>query len=191
MSVDALEKRITLLEKQNRELMDRYEIYEILTRFGRAVDRLDRELLLSCFHPDAIDDHSIFVGSPDEIVKNTIDGLNQHQTTSQHCLTSHRCDLQGDIAHTETHYYFAGMNPQGPPLILAGGRYFDRLERRNGKWAIAARVHRMEWWGAPADMKPPEKIDPQAEHEPRRDKSDPSYERPLTITRRKPGYRLA
>ena len=31
------------------------------------------------------------------------------------------------------------------PLIVSGGRYIDRLERRDGRWAIVARVCLVEW----------------------------------------------
>jgi hypothetical protein len=32
-------------------------------RYSRAIDRLDRELLLSVYHEDAVDDHGVFVGT--------------------------------------------------------------------------------------------------------------------------------
>jgi hypothetical protein len=31
-------------------------------RYSRGIDRLDRDMLLSAYHPDAIDDHGMFVG---------------------------------------------------------------------------------------------------------------------------------
>jgi hypothetical protein len=48
----------------------------------------------------------------------------------------------------------------------------------------------MEWWGAPGDMKAPEKIDSSAEHEVARDRSDPSYERPLELAQKTAGWRV-
>jgi hypothetical protein len=34
-------------------------------RCCRGVDRMDRELLLSAYHSDAVDDHGMFVGGPE------------------------------------------------------------------------------------------------------------------------------
>ena len=48
-----------------RQLADRQAIHDVVVRYCRAVDRMDRELLLTCYHPDAIDHHGIFVGSPE------------------------------------------------------------------------------------------------------------------------------
>jgi hypothetical protein len=48
-------------------------------------------------------------------------------------------DLNGDEAHGETYYMFWGDNKVGAPT-LAFGRYIDRFEKRDGRWAIARRV---------------------------------------------------
>jgi hypothetical protein len=34
--------------------------------YSRGIDRLDRELLMSVYHEDAIDDHGVFVGNREE-----------------------------------------------------------------------------------------------------------------------------
>src|SRR5882724_2908499 len=44
-----------------RQLLDRQAILDCLHRYTRGVDRLDRQLLLSAYHADAIDDHGLFV----------------------------------------------------------------------------------------------------------------------------------
>ncbi|MNG25643.1 hypothetical protein D3C85_1152060 [compost metagenome] len=101
---------------------------------------------------------------------------------------NHRCDFDGPTtAHSETYWIFSGLNQLGAPLTLSGGRYLDRFEKREGRWAIAARKCVIEWTGAldSVDM-------PQANLEAYaatgralRDKSDPSYMRPLVIERDK------
>ena len=190
MSIEELEKRVLQLETRNRALMDRQEIHEIVMRYCRAVDRLDRELLLSCYHPDAINDHGIFLGSPEALADWVFPWSRDSQIATQHCITNHFCDVEGDVAHAESYYHCADMNRQGPPLLLCGGRYIDRFERRKGKWGIVARVHRMEWWGTPGEMKAPEKVDSSPQHDVARDRSDPSYERPLSITQKAAGWRV-
>ena len=49
-----------------RELHDKQSIREVLTRYCRAVDRMDRDLLISVYHPDAVDDHGFFVGARED-----------------------------------------------------------------------------------------------------------------------------
>jgi hypothetical protein len=184
------------IERTVRELRDRQEIHECLMRYSRAVDRLDRDLLLSVYHEDAIDDHGMFVGDREEFADWVVAMHGSTHLSHQHCLFNHTCELDGDVAHTETYYMFAGMNREGAPLSMSGGRYLDRFERRDGRWAIAARVCVRDW--APLDTRPdPEDPStmtairhalPPAVLEfmrtgplPTRSRHDPSYERPLRI----------
>ncbi len=177
-----------------RLLLDRQEILDCLMRYSRGVDRLDRDLLLSCYHEDAIDDHGMFVGDREEFADWVVDMHSSTHSSHQHCLFNHSCELDGDVAHTETYYMFAGMNRQGTPLVMSGGRYLDRFERRAGRWAIAHRVCVRDW--APVEDQP-DPDDPSTLTAiraalppavlafmrggplPTRDHRDPSYARPL------------
>ena len=92
----------------------------------------------------------------------------------------------GDVAHTETYYLFVGRNRDDSNWI-AGGRYIDRLERRNGTWKIAMRTNAIEWSGMVPTMAIPfsDVPDIHGNGAPSRSKDDPSYRRPLT-NKRKP-----
>ncbi|MBU3738793.1 MAG: nuclear transport factor 2 family protein, partial [Rhodoferax sp.] len=57
------------LRKQVQELTDRHAIHDCIARYCRGVDRLDKALCLSAFHPDALDEHGKFVGTPEEFVQ--------------------------------------------------------------------------------------------------------------------------
>jgi ketosteroid isomerase-like protein len=175
-----------------RTIADRMAIHDCLTRYCRAVDRLDRELLLSVYHPDAIDDHGVFVGGPEAFADWVIAYHSRAQNATQHIITNHSCDLDGDVAHTETYYLFAAMNVTGAPLTLAGGRYIDRFEKREGRWAIAARKVASDWAGAPGEsiLSPEGRAALNGGASPKRDKSDPSYDRPLTIDTTRIGYQF-
>jgi len=183
------------LAKAVRELQDRQAIHDCLMTYSRGIDRMDRELLLSVYHEDAIDDHGLFVGSPVEFVDWAFKMHSSAHLSHQHCILNYTCDLDGDVAHTETYYLFVGMNRKGRPLSVSGGRYLDRFEKRNGRWAIAARVCVRDWAPLPAV---PERLDQAAltavpdldertarllrtGAQPRRDREDVSYQRPLTI----------
>jgi hypothetical protein len=180
------------IQKTLLELRDRQEIYDCLMRYCRGVDRLDRELLLSAYHPDAIDDHGIFLGNPQQFADWAFALHRKHQTVTQHTINNHSCDLQGDTAHTESYYLFAGMNIEGTPLTVCGGRYIDRFERRDGRWGIAARMSFLEWQGSPGEVfVRREQIDPNDHsHESSRSRDDPSYARPLNITSTRAAFRI-
>jgi ketosteroid isomerase-like protein len=183
------------LERTVVELADRQAIHDCLMTYSRAVDRLDRELLISVYHPDAVDDHGVFVGGPEEFADWAIAMHTATHLSHQHCVLNYTCELDGDVAHTETYYMFVGMNRAGEPLAMSGGRYVDRLEKRDGRWAIATRVCVRDW--APlAEI--PESLDAasmtvvkglddrtkqlmRAGAQPRRDRDDISYERPLGV----------
>ena len=141
MPIPSLEQMHAMLQ----EILDREAIRDCLMRYARGVDRFDRELILSAFHPDFIDEHGKFVGTREEFADWALD---QHSTThlsTQHFLMNHRCDLAGETAHSETYFMFVGMNRKGKPLQLNGGRYVDRLEKRDGTWAIAYRELLRDW----------------------------------------------
>jgi hypothetical protein len=178
------------------ELLDRQAISDCLMTYSRGVDRLDRALIVSAYHPDAIDDHGMFVGDPEEFADWVIGMHSATHLSHQHCLFNHSCELDGTVAHTETYYMFVGMNRTGPPLVVSGGRYLDRFEKRDGRWAIADRLCIRDW--APVadtpDLTDPSTLTaisgvlPPSVREfmrrgapPTRDRHDPSYRRPLAV----------
>ncbi len=178
------------LEAMVQELHDGQAIRDCLVRYCRGVDRLDRELIVSCYHEDAVDDHGLFVGSPTGFADWVIPLHAKAQHTTQHIITNHTCELDGDVAHAETYWMFAGMNTQGPPLMISGGRYIDRFERRGGKWAIALRKCVSDWRGVPGEgfLPPAAREAMNSGARTTRDKSDPSYERPLSFDPARMGY---
>jgi len=167
-------------------LLDRQDILDCLTRFSRGIDRFDRELFLSAFFPDATIAAGPFVGGPDKLYEWAAAMHEQGQTATHHNLLNHSCEVDGDVAHAETYYLFVGRNRDDSNWI-AGGRYIDRLERRDGAWKIALRTNAIEWSGL-VPSTPIPFADVPGIHEngvPSRSKQDPSYQRPLT-NKRKP-----
>jgi hypothetical protein len=139
-------------------------------------------------------DHGVFVGTREQFVDWVIPMHTAAQLSHQHCILNYTIELDGDVAHTESYYLFVGMNRHGTPLSMGGGRYLDRFTKRDGRWAIAARVCVRDW--APLAA-PPDVLDqaaltavpltpeiaelarsgPQVS----RDRNDPSYQRPLPV----------
>lgn len=169
-------------EKMSRleNLLDRQDIYDCLVRFSRAMDRFDRDLFLSAFHANAVISAGEFVAGPVEIYDWARDLHDHGQSATHHNLLNHSCDIDGDTAHAETYYLFVGRNRDDSNWI-AGGRYLDRLERRNGEWKIAFRTNAIEWSGIVPTLPIPfaEVADLYLNGTPSRSKDDPSYWRPL------------
>ncbi|RAY16313.1 nuclear transport factor 2 family protein [Actinomadura craniellae] len=166
-------------------LLDRQQVLDCLVRFSRGMDRFDRELFLSAFHADATIAAGPFVGGPADLYDWASELHGQGQSATHHNLLNHTCDIEGDVAHTETYYLFVGRNRDDSNWI-AGGRYLDRLERRDGRWRIALRTNAIEWSGTAPTMPIPyaEVPDIHLNGTPARGKDDPSYRRPLTNQRK-------
>lgn len=173
---------------QLQHLLDRQAIMDCLYRYTRGVDRLDRELLLSAYHPDAIDDHGAFVGGPVAFVEFAFPRHRRDQQCTNHLLMNHQCEIEGNVAHAETLCLYIGVNRSGTTDVV-GCRYVDRLERREGEWKIFRRVCVTDWFGG---LHGESHFDPslravveqlQANAHTARDRSDISYCRPLEITR--------
>ena len=126
-----------------RDLLDRDAIWQVMVRLARGLDRRDRDLVLSCYHEDAIDDHHVFIGTAADVTDWALDFSERGNLAFHHKLSNHSCEVDGDDAHAETYYTFTGINV-APPHSLSFGRYVDHLQRRNGEWRIANRVCVME-----------------------------------------------
>ena len=167
------------------QLLDRQDILDCLIRFSRGMDRFDRDIFLSAFHPDAIIAAGEFVGGPVALYDWARQLHDRGQSATHHNLLNHSCDIDGDTAHTETYYLFVGRNRDDSNWI-AGGRYIDRLERREGSWKIALRTNAIEWSGLVPTLPIPfaDVPDINLNGAAARDKEDPSYRRPLSNRRK-------
>jgi hypothetical protein len=171
-------------------LLDRQDILDCLTRFARGMDRFDRDLFLSAFHDDATIAAGPFVGAPAECWDWAVPMHRATQVLHHHALLNHSADIAGDVAHAETYYQFIARNHPfekgaGETVMLAGGRYIDRLERRGGVWRIALRTNLIEWSCLNPALPLPfgDVPDIAANGVSARDRSDPSYLRPLVNRR--------
>jgi len=162
-----------------QELLDRQDITECLQRYSRGLDRSDRELAKSAYHPDALDDHQAYIG-PGHGLVDWGDGFHHEVWAShQHYLCNCTIELDGDTAHTETYFIVAARKRDSFETFLCGGRYIDRLERREGEWKIAARICTSEWV---LEEEVAAKMIP-ISFPISRDRDDVSYQRPLQVER--------
>lgn len=131
-------------------LESRVEILDVLARYARGIDRLDRELVVSCYHPDAVDEHGMYGGR----VVDFVDSAFERQAgieMSSHCMFQSLVEFPGpDVAAVETYARAVERHLTDPPGGLrddvVGLRYLDRMERRaSGRWLIAHRTVIIDW----------------------------------------------
>jgi hypothetical protein len=180
------------LEASFDYVRSRLDILDCVNRYTRGMDRLDRDSALSAFHEDAQLEYGVFAGTPTQFFDYFEELHRNYHHSTNHMICNHVCELDGDTAHTETYFAVATNNVDLPPFGLAGGRYVDRFERRDGRWAIAARVCIGEWDSTPghemaeallAKFREVTSIS--------RDRVDVSYQRPLTIAPERMGTNIA
>lgn len=167
-------------------LLDRQAIHDCLLRFCRGMDRFDRALYLSAFHDDAVMAAGPYVGDAPGCWDWAKPMHEAGQVLTHHCLLNHMVEIDGNTAHSECYYQFAARNHPfeaggSETVMLAGGRYIDRFERRDGVWKIALRTNLIEWSCVQPSLPPPfgDVPDIGLNGMSARDKSDPSYMRPL------------
>jgi hypothetical protein len=171
---------MTDIPAELQRLIDRQAILDTIHRYCRALDRHDDELLASVFHPDAIDNHGPWVGGREAFVRWANHECHEGLMAHQHHITTHRCELDGDVAHTESYVLFIHREGDGRTVLMGGGRYLDRFERRDGEWRIALRRLVMDL-GATADGSRFTESDGMGYPLGVWNRSDPSYQRPLEL----------
>lgn len=136
--------RLARLER----VADRQEITDVIYRYCRGIDRCDDELVRSCYHPDATDDHGDFRGGVEDFIAYIGRGLPRFERT-MHFIGNVLIEPEGDVARVESYivaYHRLARSRTKPERdYIVGLRYVDDFERRAGEWRIAARVCVFEW----------------------------------------------
>lgn len=163
------------MQKTLEELLAEAAIRDVQIRYCRAVDRMDFDLLRSCFHPDATAEYGFFQGGVDAFVEMAGREL-QAYTGTVHFTGNQLVEVDGDSAWAE-HYTTASHRcpaDEAGPLrdYVAIVRYVDRMERRNGDWRIARRILVLD--SSRTDPVPDGGPGPRSQGA-RRDRLDPSY----------------
>ena len=135
------------MDPEVRRSLDELAIRRVLARYCRGIDRMDQDLVRSCYHPDATESHGSFEGTLDEYLAWVWKLLGRYDATF-HFLGNVLVDpVDDDRARCETygiaHHRTAGGGAVGN--LVTGFRYVDRFERRDGEWRIAHRTAVTEW----------------------------------------------
>jgi hypothetical protein len=131
------------------ELLAREEIREVLLRYTRGIDRLDLDVVRSCYHADAHDDHGAYRGDLEGFLTWVADVLSYFEST-MHFVGNQLIEVDGDTAHAESYcvayHRRRAHDGEDPYDLVTALRYVDRLERRaDRRWRIADRVCVFDW----------------------------------------------
>ena len=165
-----------------RYLKDRQAILDCINMQSRGHDRHDVDLLTASYHDDGWDEHGSAINRGPDYAEwaNTTHAAGSQ--VNMHHLTTHSCEIDGDVAHAESYVIGVLLNHDGVTARILCGRYLDRLERRDGVWRLAVRRSTAEvaFTAEASILQAPafrERHFPTGS----RDKRDLSYQRPLEI----------
>ena len=140
---------------QLQALLAREQIRECITGLARGEDRRNAPMISASYWPDATTDYGVFQGTFSDYLAWVVPGSDVIKNT-QHVLGQSVIQIDGEDARAETHvisYHRLAMGEEERDTCV-GGRYLDRLERRDGEWRISARAMLYDWyqdWGRSID----------------------------------------
>jgi hypothetical protein len=130
-------------------------ITDVLHRYCRALDRMDRTLALSCWHEGGTDEHTpLFSGLATDFV-DWVFALHAPMQLTRHVLSNILIEVEGEEAWSESYWTVLLRIERGGQLvdIWGGGRYIDHHRCVDGKWAFVHRRSVHDWDRAmPLDM---------------------------------------
>ncbi|MCZ8132377.1 MAG: nuclear transport factor 2 family protein [Steroidobacteraceae bacterium] len=139
-----LADRVAALEHEVGRHRDLAAIHEVLHRYARALDWLDDALLDTVFFDDAAIDYGFFRGSGREF-RPLLMQVERTYGRRWHFTSQVEIHLAGDRADVRSYNLSVASVPVSPvppaDLGMFYGWYVDRMEKREGRWGIAARKH--------------------------------------------------
>ena len=112
---------MTTLPRELQELVDRQQIYHVLTSYCRALDRCDVELMKSVYWEDGYDDHGVFAGNAQEFAEFIIRGIQEWFEVTQHTICT----------FIDRYGLAIGSGPECGSSVSSAG---DRAPSRSRSW---------------------------------------------------------
>lgn len=151
------------LKPTAEQLIARAEIYDVLLRYMRGVDRRDMSLVRSAFHPGATQTNPYLAPGEAGTVEGLIDLMSANALRipmSMHLLGNIVYEFASEeLAIVESYliaYQVHRPDDGGQGFRETGSRYLDRFEKRDGEWKISKRILPLNFVRpiAPADDEP-------------------------------------
>lgn len=177
-----MEQELAALQREVRYLRDRQDVLDCISRHARGHDRHDVDLLTAAYHADGVDEHGHAVNSGPAYAEWANATHAATSSSHLHHVTTHTCELDGDVAHCESYVIVVLLSPDGGTTSIMCGRYVDRLEKRAGIWRIAVRRATVDAVAtADASLLAHPSFRQQGYVRGTRGGDDVSYQRPLTL----------
>ena len=129
-------------------MSDSDAIRHVLYTYCRGIDRRRLDLVRSCYHPDATDHHGDYRGGVDGAIEHFHRELDRWDSTS-HFIGNVLIDIVEHRARVESYALAHHRRDTTAEKVgidfVAGVRYVDDFEQRDGEWRIAARVVVVDW----------------------------------------------
>jgi hypothetical protein len=165
---------VTVADSSVADVVAKVAIREVIDRYCRGIDRADRDLVNSCYHPDATDHHGSFSGSVAEYLDWCFGLLAKYDSTF-HFIGNCLIEVDGLTARAESYGIARHRSNRPEPLLnlTTGFRFLDRFVQRDGAWRIVERVAVTDW----SQTEHVDSFWPIGDHllQGSRDHSDPSY----------------
>lgn len=126
-------------------LQHQQAVLAVIFSHSRGLDRLDSELLKSCYWNDAEVDYGGYKGNAHSFCELVVGALEQNYSLTQHALGNSLVDLSGAIARVESYCTAWHLLPGNSEELVFSGRYLDKLERRGDCWKLLHRTVVMDW----------------------------------------------
>lgn len=160
-------------DEYGRHLADRLEIQDVVHRWCRGIDRLDLDLIESCFHPNAYDDHVFYRGDIPGLLK-CLAQRHRGISFSSHAVSNLLVEFVNvELALVETYVRVTQRRPIAPDQRSADTghdshvsdvhcRYLDRFSKVGGHWRIAHRTLVIDSAMEYSDQEPLHRLPPAA-----------------------------
>lgn len=127
------------------DLISKQEIHDVLCKYCRGLDRMDKEMAYSVWHGDGTAlYHDMYKGTGHGFI-DWVWGAHAAMERHSHQIANAIINIEGDSANSETYITVALWtkpdNNGKQQEIICRGRYLDRWSKRKGKWAIDHRQH--------------------------------------------------
>jgi hypothetical protein len=137
-----------------QRIVDKESIREVLSRYCRGLDRMDKEMAYSVWWEGGTAFYDgIFEGTGHEFVDwiwESHGRMERHSHQITNVLIHFDSDGSGEFEHANSEAYVTVVlwtlpDADGRQIEIVGrGRYLDRWSKRSGAWAIEHRIHLLD-----------------------------------------------
>jgi hypothetical protein len=136
------------MDQRLQEIIDHHEITQTLREYCHGCDRCDEERMASVYLKDSFDDHGNFKAPGPEFAKLMTAEILATTSSLYHMLGQSLIKINGEEAGAETYFFAVSRDTRSDGVEMCnqlGGRFVDKLERRDGRWRIKHRVVVRDW----------------------------------------------